>query len=92
MLLCRLDSLSLLTPLEAVAVADALSIGSRQRERAASRGRSSGHFTVLLSEFMSNVGHHLLSGASSGFAATLILQPRKFSLLLPSPKSDPISS
>ncbi|KAF9782124.1 solute carrier family 25 member 38 [Thelephora terrestris] len=24
---------------------------------------------------MSNVGHHLLSGASSGFAATLILQP-----------------
>jgi len=27
---------------------------------------------------MSNVGHHLLSGASSGFAATLILQPFDF--------------
>lgn len=73
-------------------MADVLSIGSRQRECAASRGRSSGHFTVLLSEFMSNVGHHLLSGASSGFAATLILQPRKLKLLPSSLKSDPISS
>lgn len=73
-------------------MAGELSIGGGQRERVISRARSSDPFPSLAFELMSNVGHHLLSGASSGFAATLILQPCKLILLLPSPKSDSVSS